>query len=216
MSQSILVQDEELVLLPEKAIYRPTLRMLLVADLHLGKTNHFRKAGIAVPHQPGYETLQRLVDLITLYDAENVVILGDLFHSEKNNEWNTFLDWTRKQRVDFTVIVGNHDQLMLNTYRESDFTIYENQWYSPPFVFQHHPEDKKDNHNYYRIAGHLHPAYQLRSKARERLILPCFCVEQHQLILPAFGAFTGKERIHPKADGRYFIVAGNEVIEVPG
>ena len=40
---------ERLVLLPEKAVFWPSEKTLIVADLHLGKTAAFRAAGIGVP-----------------------------------------------------------------------------------------------------------------------------------------------------------------------
>lgn len=45
----IEVASERVQLLPEKALYLIQHKILLLADLHFGKVNHFRKAGIAVP-----------------------------------------------------------------------------------------------------------------------------------------------------------------------
>ena len=43
--------EQDLLLLPEKAIYWKQQKALIAADVHLGKVGHFRKAGIAVPQQ---------------------------------------------------------------------------------------------------------------------------------------------------------------------
>ena len=39
---------QDLVLLPQKAIYWKQEKTLIAADVHMGKVGHFRKAGIAV------------------------------------------------------------------------------------------------------------------------------------------------------------------------
>ncbi len=40
--------DQDLILLPQKAIYWKQQKALIAADVDLGKVGHFRKAGIAV------------------------------------------------------------------------------------------------------------------------------------------------------------------------
>ena len=45
----IEILDEQFDLYPQKAIFWRTQHTLLLSDLHLGKINHFRKAGIPVP-----------------------------------------------------------------------------------------------------------------------------------------------------------------------
>jgi len=212
---SVVIKGEELLLLSAKAVYWPSAKLLLAADLHLGKTTHFRKAGIAVPDQPATETLNRLKQTAELYDAEQIVIIGDLFHSDPNAEWQLFSEWHAKLNIPIKLITGNHDKLLFASQPQTDTELCGDELIVPPFVFQHHPNETEDNRSYYRIAGHIHPGYSLRGKARQRLILPCFCVEEHQIILPAFGSFTGKEIIEPKAEARYFVIAGNTVTEVP-
>ena len=49
-SERIELCGQELELLPQKAIYWKDRNCLLIADLHLGKSTHFRKNGIAVPN----------------------------------------------------------------------------------------------------------------------------------------------------------------------
>ncbi|MHB1176840.1 MAG: hypothetical protein ACYCZO_00750 [Daejeonella sp.] len=41
--------DQTLLLLPEKAILGQEEKTLIIADIHLGKVGHFRKAGIGIP-----------------------------------------------------------------------------------------------------------------------------------------------------------------------
>lgn len=214
MSASIVVAGEELLLLPEKAAYRPSIKQLLVADLHLGKATHFRKSGIAVPHAAHTGTLQRLRMLTEMYDAESIAVLGDFFHSDINTEWNYFVQWMQEIQIPVKLITGNHDLHLLRSASVSETEFCGDALLSPPFILQHHPETEMDKRGYFRIAGHVHPGYLLRGKARQRVSLPCFHLQPHQLVLPAFGEFTGKEIITPEANDRVFVIAGNAVSEV--
>ena len=54
----------KLTLLPEKAVWIESLRVLLLADLHFGKASHFRKAGIPIPeqvHDLDYIRIEKLI-----------------------------------------------------------------------------------------------------------------------------------------------------------
>ncbi|MGL5889561.1 MAG: ligase-associated DNA damage response endonuclease PdeM, partial [Bacteroidia bacterium] len=150
-----------------------------------------------------------------LYDAEQIAIIGDFFHSDPNTEWGLFSEWHQKLNIPIKLITGNHDKALFTSQPETTTELCGDELVVSPFVLQHHPNEKKDNRNYYRIAGHVHPGYNLRGKARQRVVLPCFCIEENQLILPAFGSFTGKEMIEPKVNARYFVIAGNSVTEIP-
>ena len=77
-------------MLPEKAMIWENTNTLLVADIHLGKITHFRKAGIAVPAAAKQENLSRLSDILLNHDVRRVIILGDLFHSHYNDSWLDF------------------------------------------------------------------------------------------------------------------------------
>ncbi|MEE7547733.1 hypothetical protein HF319_12415, partial [Xanthomonas sp. Kuri4-1] len=53
-----VLAGETVELLGDRALYRPARRALLIADLHLGKADVFRRAGIGLPaggtgHGPG-------------------------------------------------------------------------------------------------------------------------------------------------------------------
>ena len=91
----ITLNDEELWLLPEKAIYVRKENALLIADIHLGKGGHFRNAGIAVPTELAFADLEILDGLLTDPDLniKKLIVLGDLFHAKKNIDWIIFEKW---------------------------------------------------------------------------------------------------------------------------
>src|SRR6476469_1295246 len=109
---SFLFKDENLLLLPQKAIYFPSYKILLLSDVHLGKGAHFRKSGIAIPKQLAQEDLAMLSDLIHYYQPQKIIFLGDLFHSDMNNDWDWFCLWREMhQHIDMELIRGNDDIL---------------------------------------------------------------------------------------------------------
>jgi metallophosphoesterase superfamily enzyme len=64
-------------LLPEKAAFLDAEKMLIIADLHFGKINHFRQAGMPVPAAVNRHNEETLIDLINLTRPARVVFLGD-------------------------------------------------------------------------------------------------------------------------------------------
>jgi metallophosphoesterase superfamily enzyme len=67
------------LLLPQKCLFWENQKTLVLADLHFGKTGHFRKNGIGVPQSIFKEDMQRLLSLIQYFKPQNVLIIGDLF-----------------------------------------------------------------------------------------------------------------------------------------
>src|ERR1700712_832286 len=101
---------QDLLLLPQKAIYWKQQKALIAADVHLGKVGHFRKAGIAVPRDMEQSDLAVLSDLIFEYKPEKLFFLGDLFHSDLNADWEWLRLWRQQfPKLEIILIRGNHD-----------------------------------------------------------------------------------------------------------
>ena len=66
----VKIREEELTLLPERAIFWRRKNALLISDLHLGKSGHFRKAGIALPSSIHHDDLDRLSKIISEFPVE--------------------------------------------------------------------------------------------------------------------------------------------------
>jgi uncharacterized protein len=210
------IAGESLHLLPERALYWPRTRSLLIADLHLGKAGHFRRNGIAVPGQVMAHDLQRLGDLLERWQPERLVFLGDLFHSTYNREWEFFADFLGSMAPPcIELILGNHDVLPEAHYQALDFHLYREGRLDPPFFFSHHPLDaEKLPAKGYALAGHLHPGLRLQGKGRQSLRLPCFWLGSQQGVLPAFGSFTGLAQVEPQASDQLFVIVEEQVVGV--
>src|SRR5690606_42158970 len=59
----------------------------------LGKVGHFRKAGIGIPKEMEQQDLALISDLIHEYKPLKIIFLGDLFHSDMNNDWDWLVMW---------------------------------------------------------------------------------------------------------------------------
>lgn len=189
--------------------------MLLVADLHLGKSGHFRRNGIPVPGEVNKGNLQILDEIIENIEVRHIVFLGDLFHSQINKEWNQFKNWRQTySNIEVTLVTGNHDILPHREYHASHISIF-NRLKMEPFYFVHDietiPEAVKKS-SYYKLGGHIHPALKLKGKGRQHMKFPCFYFGEKAGILPAFGQFTGTAVIKPGRKARTFLVVNDQVL----
>lgn len=201
---------QEFVMHPSGCLYWPSQNTLLVADVHFGKVEHFRKNGSALPGKVGLENFKKLNQVLDEFQPKELIFLGDLFHSAQNKDWDRFTVWVGRQKVKMTLIVGNHD--IIPSYRFEDLGIkVVSELVDGDLFLTHHPEKRE---GFFNICGHLHPGYRLRGEGRQQLKLSCFYKKPYQLVLPAFGAFTGHFLIEPEADEDVFVVSEDLVLSI--
>ncbi len=209
----IEIFGEEMVLYPEKILFLPDRKTLLVADLHFGKVNHFRKSGIAVPTKANMKNASLLIDVLNFLKPDRVIFLGDLFHSTYNQEWETVAQITHHfSACSFELVIGNHDILSLEKYHQI-FLKVSQELTVESFILTHEPKEDVPA-GMYNIAGHLHPGVRLKGGAGQGLMLPCFYFRSNQAILPAFGSFTGMAKIKPLKGERVFAITKDNVIDL--
>lgn len=205
--------DEQFGLCPQKAVFWKSQKTLLLSDLHLGKINHFRKAGIPVPSKANDHNLEIFIDLINLCKPSRIICLGDLFHSHYNTEWEVFGEVVKHfSPITFDLVLGNHDIMGRHQYIRKGIVVHDTLRMGK-FLLTHHPLDCVPDDTY-NIAGHIHPGVSLKGKGRQSLTLPCFYFGLKQAYLPAFGKFTGLARITPTKADKVYIVAENKVMFV--
>lgn len=215
---NVVIAEELITLLAEKAAWHPTSRTLLVTDLHLGKDAAFRARGMAVPAGSDAATLAALGALVSRLQPKRLEILGDLFHGPESRSpqiqmefWNLIRDFSATQT---RWVTGNHDRHVRGaTTRDAasaaGMEIVEEAWLGQVRLCHEPPEDGAF------LCGHLHPGFSLTGKGRQRVKLPCFWKTGAGLILPAFGAFTGLSTIAPAKGDQVFVATGTAVFEVP-
>jgi uncharacterized protein len=207
------ISGEEFELLHQKGVYWPKEKALLLADLHLGKINHFRKSGIPLPSKANDRNIEILMEMIQQVNPTRILCLGDLFHSHYNPEWEVFGEVIRHySHIRFELVLGNHDIMSELQYNRKGIALHH-QLVIRNFVLTHHPQEKIEP-GYYNLAGHLHPGICLYGKGKQALTLPCFWIGKQQALLPAFGVFTGLARIRPVRDDKVFVIADNKILDV--
>jgi len=58
----------------------------------------------------------------------------------------------------------------------------------------------------------LHPGIEIKNIGKQRSKLACFYQKPLQMVLPAFGVFTGKHIISPTAEDFIYAISDNEVL----
>lgn len=177
---------ERLLLDARRGIFWPARGLWMVSDLHLGKDDAFRAAGMAVPQGQAAADLDRLSALLESQDARSLWVLGDFLHTRQTpNTWG--LRWSdfrrRHARIEITVVAGNHDRALRGG--ELGINVLHGAQSLAPFVLQHHPDEAATAAS---ICGHLHPVAWLPAL---RYRAPVFAIATNRLVLPAFSAFTG-------------------------
>lgn len=208
MTHTLEFGGEVLTLHPWGSLYWERKSMLLISDVHLGKIMHFRKYGAAVPRKAVHRNFERLDGLYKYFRPGAICFLGDLFHSHMNQEWQFFRDWVGRCPANLELVMGNHDIISPLRYEELSVRCSET-LETGPFILTHHPLEAFKGYN---ITGHIHPAVRLKGSGRQQLRLPCFYLRGRQLILPAFGSFTGSHALKPLAGDRIFALADGHII----
>jgi len=207
------IHDQNLWLSHQRSIFWEEQKALIVSDVHFGKTGHFRKAGIAVPQAVYREDLQRMVNLLQYFNPEQLIVVGDFFHSDANTE----LDWFKKWRADFSflkfiLVKGNHDILKKQWYEESSIEVIENELQAGPFLFTH--DRCEDRHDIFTFCGHIHPGILLNGPGKQSLRLPCFYFAKNYCILPAFSKFTGAVGLEASSATSVYAIVETRLIQV--
>ncbi len=182
-----------------RCIFWQEEKILILSDLHLGKTGHFRKEGIAVPQAILKEDLQRFVTLIQTFKPDTIFVIGDMFHSHANKELDLFVKWRKDfASLSFELIKGNHDILKAGWYSEAGIKVSSNQLLAGNFIFSHDIKDCKIAEGQYAFSGHIHPGISINGLGKQSLRLPCFYFGKQYAVLPAFSRFTGTYPVKPK------------------
>lgn len=190
ITKEITVQNAVLTLTNQRALYWKTEGVLVVSDLHIGKTAHFRKAGIPIPSTILENDLIRLQRLIDHFTTITVLVVGDLFHAENNTDIEQFQAFVKNNpEVAFELIKGNHDRLKDSFYETLGIKVYKTHKEVGTFKFVH--DEQHCDAQTFCISGHTHPGVTIKGRGKVFIKVPCYEVSEHRLILPAFSEFTG-------------------------
>ena len=171
-----------LLALPSGALHWPDMALLVVSDLHFGKSERMaRRGGALLPPYENQATLAKLDADIEALRPARVICLGDSFDdltaadqmAEGDRLWLTRLMAGR----DWVWILGNHDAGPVDLAgRHLAALAVEG------VTFRHIAEPGAA----LEVSGHYHPKARLPGRTA-----PCFLIDAARVILPAYGTFTG-------------------------
>ena len=168
------------------ALWWPERQVLVVSDLHLGKSERIaRLGGAMLPPYETQDTLARLDAEIAKTDPKTVICLGDSFDDSAavtglQDDIQTWLMRLMAGRR-WIWIEGNHDPgpVDLGGTHLAELPL-------PPLTFRHIAEAGTSG----EVSGHYHPKATVKTRGRN-ISRPCFLYDSDRLILPAFGTYTG-------------------------
>lgn len=177
---------ETLAACPSGALWWKARRLLVVSDLHLGKSERIaRRHGTLLPPYEGRETLARLAEDIGSLDPAEVICLGDSFDDPAAaqalpDDLRATLARLQAGRG-WTWIAGNHDPGPVEPGGTHRVELSRG-----PLTFRHIAQDGATA----EISGHYHPKAVLSLRGK-RVSRPCFLVDSARIVMPAFGVYTG-------------------------
>lgn len=212
MSASIPLQlaGERVRLHGDRALYWPARKRLLIADLHLGKADAFRRAGIALPRGGTALDLDRLSALLAASGAQSLWVLGDLLHGPLvDTHWrDAWQRWrSRHAGLDIAVIPGNHDRALGAA--GLALRVLADTFDDGPFALRHEPQAHPHLHV---MCGHVHPVSALPGLGRR---WPVFWLRERLTVLPAFSQFTGGSPVTPRAGESLIACVEGDAIALP-
>lgn len=211
MTQTLQILDQNFRMHYTGVLFWEEKSMLIISDVHLGKVSHFRKYGAAIPQQAIQKNFDTLSEVVAFFKPQTIVFLGDLFHSALNIEWALFETWVISQEARILLISGNHDIISPLKYEGLGIEVTDEEIFGA-FLLTHEPEERS---NLFNLSGHIHPAIRLSGLGRQSVRLACFYKTDQQMILPAFGEFTGTYTLEPCEGCEVFALLGDSVLPVP-
>jgi len=209
-----------LTMLPRRGVWEAATRTLWVADLHLGKAAAFRALGQPAPAGTTDENLRRLGALADDCRARRLIVLGDFLHArearsgglvEKLRAWKA-----ERQALECIVVRGNHDARAGDLSGDCGFVSVDAPFSASGVEARHFPIDAaaalEDGPTV--LAGHLHPVERLHGGAHDRIRLPCFAIVGRQIVLPAFGEFTGGQPLRSGDKWRLVATIESSLVEI--
>ena len=177
------------------ALWLPSPRTLVVADLHLEKGSAYASRGQLLPPYDTADTLRRLEAELHALTPRTLILLGDSFHDRKAI---ARLGAANAKRVlalahgrTLVWIVGNHDVEGLDQVWASLGGALAGEVADEvvlgPLTLRHEPRAGLAPGE---VAGHLHPCAKV-IRAGRSVRKRAFLTDGERLILPAFGAYTG-------------------------
>lgn len=182
----VMITNDRCVILEEG----PTA---ILGDLHLGYETALEDEGIYLPHINTESIKMSLNDIISRYEPERMVLLGDIKHDFRKVGYKGKEEVRRvismlTEACDLTVIRGNHDNYLQNILADMGVMVAD---YADMMGFRlehgHIDSGKRPV-----IIGHEHPSIRIPGAVGGSVKLHCFVHARKDgvLVLPPFSPFS--------------------------
>jgi uncharacterized protein len=111
-------------------------------------------------------------------------------------------------------VLGNHDRGAGPFHSDCGFACADAPALIGGIECRHRPIARDNVSGPLALAGHLHPVVRLNGPGRDSLRTPCFVMGERQIVLPAFGEFTGGSLVTPGGGERALIATARGVFDV--
>lgn len=201
-------------LMPERALFLCAARALVVADLHVGKSESYRRFGVPSPDGIDEETLDRLGRAAMRAGAKVIVVVGDLTHHADGigeAEMERFARFRDRIMLPIRLVEGNHDRGSGTLPPEWMVDRVGARFSVGGVRFEHEPPTEAVAS--WTVSGHLHPVLSVSRGARS-VEAPAFVVDRARrtVVLPAFSKFTRGVRVTPAAERELYAIADGTVV----
>lgn len=210
---AIQLAGHELAAMPERTLWWPWARTLILADMHLGKDEGLRRAGAPIPRGTMESDLARLDHAIARTAPELLAIVGDLVHGRiglSDHTIRTVARWRDRLCTPITLVAGNHEASVGDVRLNDALRAWRIEYAGPSLTrdaisLVHDPADAEGP----AICGHLHPVVCLG-----RIRAPAFVRNGDRIVLPAFSAFTTGSAVHPDDADELLVCAEDRVLSL--
>ncbi len=176
---------------PSGSVFISELRVLVISDLHIGKSHSLAKRGNFLPPFDIDETFAKIKFNINHYNPKKIISLGDSFHETSTLELinKNYIANLNKifKNIEVYLIDGNHDAEL--RFKEKINANFKESLKLNNFNFIHIKNSKILN-NLFEFSGHFHPKVTIISN-KVRYSFKCFVLGKNFCILPSFGTYTG-------------------------
>lgn len=207
--ENLFIIDDDLLLLPNRAIYIKSIDSLVFADLHLGIEYALALKGIFLPAYQFREIRSIIFEYIKRFKPKKLILVGDLKHEfgqktrQEHKETIELLSEITDLNLHFILVRGNHDNFIRGVLEKFGVDFRDPIYIDGDFLFIHGHKDIPLNSESFRwvIMGHEHPAVLLRDEVGGKEKFPVFLVGSYPdnvnvrlLVLPALSPVaTGVE-----------------------
>jgi len=205
-------------LMPERALFVRAARALVVADVHVGKSESYRRFGVPSTDGIDEESLIRLSRAAMRAEAKVIVVVGDLTHSAEgigDAERERFAEFRQRCSLPIRLVEGNHDRGARTLPPEWMIDRVGDDFALGGVHFRHDPQDVRADAGEagWTVCGHLHPVLSV-SRGVRSVEAPAFVIDPRKrtVVLPAFSKFTRGVRVEPSARAQLFPIVEGTVL----